>query len=362
MLFSFLTVHNQSLNPWTGKIICFNENKIIQNEGTFEGYKAYYGTYAHLQNIEKYTAIPFLLFKNNNSNKKPLLLIFNGGPGITNFRLPEGVDTLLTIFDILLPGYQGIDVIQDSTFKIPENNINIIRTIAQDAAGIVKNLNPDTVLVVGHSFGTVYATNFLNEFNTAQHYAIFFSPITLTDITEEINGMSQMLYSYFKNDSCQHLYETLINYLKLSTAQEKTVMGLIYYLSTFENFNNLKTSLQNGINPNPLLLSIYQQQTKNLNKKSQKENLSNCFFIPKNFFNDNENDTFIKQLIFKYFIPLIDNRLQPEKKTIDLPETVITYSGEYDYHIISKEIIPSAAHFDIWKNAYKYIIQTWFEK
>lgn len=349
-----LNTNGQVISPWTKKAIYLEEGKITTKEGIYQGFAAYYGVFSHLIKEDKYTALPFLFFSAD-SNKKPLLLVFNGGPGITNFIIPNGLDSLLLHFNVLLPGYRGIDVEKTkSEDYFMQNTINLI---VKDACEIVKQLNPDTVFVVGHSFGCIYSTEYIKKSNNDTTMAAIFSPIVSNNIYEIANNMEKMIFSYFEKSNCVDLYDTLLTKINTTKYPQETVMGLIYYLSNYSNFDKLLEILDDKTDIQLVLLNFYEQQIKETKKEAQKENLSAYLYMPENK-DKTCNSSFIKQSIIEYFIALTTNK--NDLQLSNHPQ-IKTFTGEYDYQTIHGEVIPLKAHYDVWSNAYKYIIQTYLQ-
>ena len=350
-----LSVKCQVFDPWTNKIIHLENGKVGMREGVYKGLTTYYGAFAHIPKADNYTALPFLLISNDFKNK-PVLLVFNGGPGVTNFIIPNGIDSLLLHFNVLLPGYRDIDIEKPE----PQNHsiLDPVELIVQDATEIVRQLEADTVFVVGHSFGSIYANEYIRKNGSDTAMAVLFSPIFVGNIYDVAANMEQMVFSYFRNNDYTDLYDTLL--IKIQSKYPKEVsMGLVYYLSHYNNFNQLIAMIQTKVDIPPVLLNIYQQQTKEVNKEAQKENLSACLFIPEQqiIFNDT-NRTYIRQAIIEYFLSLITNKKSTNYRNL---QPVKIYIGEYDYQMNDGEIIPHTSHYDVWTVAYKYIIQTYLQ-
>lgn len=184
-LFISLVLDAQVTSPYTKEILPFDEVGDYQlSHGNFSNYPAQYGLINHLG---KLNALPFVLIQKDTLN--PWLMILNGGPGRTNLRLSFELDSLLPRYNIFIPGYRGID---DKTFEGYENlSIDSLKqfityhkklfgsqNVCEDIHLICKQLNIDSLSILGHSFGTLISAEFTQMYPKMVDTIFAFSPVS----------------------------------------------------------------------------------------------------------------------------------------------------------------------------------------
>lgn len=183
-LLLFHSTFSQIRNPYTEEIIPVNAvGDIYSTSGNFYQYAANYGLLYHFET--KY-ALPYIAIEHDTLN--PWMLILNGGPGRSNIRLSFDIDSLVRYYNVLIPGYRGIDDRMIETFvNCRENNlpklisnkrhISGINAIAGDIIQILQAKHIRNIKILAHSYGTMVAKE-LYKIKPAVTDTIFaFSPV-----------------------------------------------------------------------------------------------------------------------------------------------------------------------------------------
>lgn len=176
---------SQIKNTRTNQLLPFKEKgDFVVNSGNFNHYPAGYGFIYH--RAGKY-ALPFLTFRRDTTN--PWMVILNGGPGRSNLRLSFEIDSLLNHYNILLPGYRGIDdrvianvaeYADDSILHFVENHQQEFNTthVANDLALIAGSLELKKLTILAHSYGTIVAKTLYNHHPAIIDTIFAFSPVS----------------------------------------------------------------------------------------------------------------------------------------------------------------------------------------
>ncbi len=358
LILATVCLSGQVINPWTNSQISMSSSCNITKSGIFEGYIADYGVYAHKGLSDKYKALPFLFMPSEKVNA-PVLLILNGGPGASNLVLPAGIDFLLEYFNILLPGYRGVDDYCSYNYEkygnVQELKICDIDLIAEDISNIVNFLKCDSVYIAAHSFGVVYASKYMQKKDNVKKTSIFFSPITTQNIIAVISNMEKMVRKYFEG-FCNGAdkYEKIITDIKNSSSPEQLSMALTIFLSDIQGGVKIDSVLEWGKPAIELLQNIYTSYENSINKQDRSDKLS-CYF--------NYSDTTGKSdlgrlgiLLYNYFINNVLTET-PNFKTIEYGSPSVAISAFYDYSIPKTQIvIENTGHSDIWNKAWQFII------
>jgi len=356
LIFFSACFYGQIINPWTNTQIKLSDNCKIVDNCIFQGLNAKYGVYAHKGYGHKYKALPFLLLPSEKTDA-PNLIILNGGPGVSNLKAPEGVDSLLNYFNILIPGYRGVDdCLEDSYDELDkQQNSYSISLISKDISNIVAALKFDSVYVAAHSFGSIYACGYLLTQDGVNKKSIFVSPIMTQDIATVLNRMEQMVEKYFSNyHNGSEKYNTVLDGIENSSNPEQLSMALVIFLSEFHNGYKIDSILESRGAIVELLQNTYSSYKYAVNSIDKQNQLSS-------YFNFNDTTGFnnlgrLGKLLLKYFI----NETQPDTSLFSpfkyyTPDATI--SAYYDYSVsFNDKVVNNTGHSDIWSKAWKYII------
>lgn len=358
--FSLFTSKGQIIDPWSSKVVYFGENKIDTREGIFEGYRVKYGVYCHKPNVDHYKALPFIYIPANKNPLAPLMVVFNGGPGSTNMSIIPHADSLLNRFSILLVGYRGVDDnfsdIQHTVNEVRKHVPDDIRSISKDVLNIVEYFQNDTIFVVGHSFGTVYACDFLaykSRFNCIR--SVFFSPMFTRNLYEISSIMENMVADYFKDSvDSSILYQDIVKQVAESDIPENTAMGLILYLSEIKNFKKLYDALKNKKSIVSYCMDGYRQHQEHILMSDQISKFSL-------FFKDDKTKNIclgqIGEAIYHYFQDRISVNSLSSSALLECEPDVI-FVAQYDFSDKrNATIVNGASHSSLWNDAYKFIIE-----
>jgi pimeloyl-ACP methyl ester carboxylesterase len=358
-------ISGQIIDPWNGKQINPGSAQISIREGIHEGLRAKYGVYAHQSNQEQYTALPFILIPCETNENAPIVVIFNGGPGASNLTLPAGTDSLIQHFHVLLPGYRGSDDVVPNlltkTEKTKKGHQTVFQLIASDISAILTSLKADTVYIAAHSFGSVYACEFLLMPSSLTKKAIFISPVMTQDITKVVFRMEKMVLDYFS--TCldgDEKYKKIISIIEQSPNQDQMSLGLVLYLSEYQNFKKLISTIDGKQNTATVLKEAFDTHQKSINRIDQSNKVSEYFNIADTSYIAHLGK--LGTMIHAYFRPLIregsTNRVNFDRC---IPEIII--SAEFDFSIPTNNItIEKTGHSDVWKNTYKHLIKMYREK
>ncbi|MDD2563569.1 MAG: hypothetical protein PHU27_05080 [Salinivirgaceae bacterium] len=347
----------QVIDPWTGKAIFNNSSSIQTRNGIFEGFNAQYGLLAHRPQMEHYKSLPFIYLQGNTPNKKSLIVVFNGGPGASNLSTLPYSDSLINCFSILMVGYRGVD---DESQNSRQEHETIARddfnNIACDALKVIQHYGYDTVYVVAHSFGTVYACEFLKyKGHFSQFYSLFFSPVLTRDLNAVSRSMENMIKKVFDDFECSSLEcQRVLNQITNSEDPGNTALGLVLLLSKFENFDIVRNFLQQDKSIVPACELAYKQHENAISVTDQKVKYTL-------FFDDSSEETEIRgvfgQAIYRYFKNrYVSSRSLKCNFDICIPDT--TFVAQYDFsEVLNATEIRNTAHSSVWNIAYKYIIE-----
>ena len=229
------TLLAQIRNPFTEEILPIGkDNLLVQEPGNFNRLNAHYGFIHHRNG--KY-ALPFLTFERD--PHKPWLIILNGGPGRSNIRLSFEIDPLLDSYNILLPGYRGMDdraleVLDKSNDKeiltFVEQNRDDFSTdkVASDLALIAESLQISRALLVAHSYGAIVA-NVLHDQNPLLIDTIMaFSAVDPSRPMPDPERLHQILNESFvsKGINTTAFEDTLSQWLK-QEASDNLILGFV---------------------------------------------------------------------------------------------------------------------------------------
>jgi hypothetical protein len=356
LMFFNICVFGQIINPWTNTQVKISNNCKIVDNGIFQGLNAKYGVYAHKGHGHRYKALPFL-FLPSEKKDAPNLIILNGGPGVSNLRAPEGVDSLLNYFNILIPGYRGVDdCLIDSYEELDKKqNSHTISLISKDISNIAAALKFESVYVAAHSFGSIYACNYLLMEDGVDKKSIFVSPIMTQDIATVLNKMEQMVEKYFSNyRNGSEKYNNVLTEIENSSDPEQLSMALVIFLSEFQNCYKIDSILESKGSIVGLLQNTHNSYKYTINAIEKQDKLSS-------YFNFNDTTGFsnlgkLGKLLLKYFV----NEVQPNTSPFHMfkyctPDTTI--SAYYDYSVcFNDKVIENTGHSDIWSKAWRYII------
>jgi len=362
IIFFNTCVYGQIINPWTDTQIKLSGKCKIVDNGIFQGLNAKYGVYAHKGLGHKYKALPFL-FLPSEKKDAPNLIILNGGPGVSNLKAPEGIDSLLNYFNILIPGYRGVDdCLKDNYDELDkQQNSCSISLISKDISNIVAALKFDSVYVAAHSFGSIYACSYLLEQDGVDKKSIFISPIMTQDIATVLSKMEQMVEKYFSNyNNGSGKYNNVLTEIENSSNPEQLSMALIICLSEFQNSYKIDSILESKGSIIELLQNTYCSYKYTVNQTDKQNKLSS-------YFNFDDTTGFynlgsLGKLLLKYFI----NETQPNTSLFCpfkyyTPDTTI--SAYYDYSVsFNDKVVNNTGHSDIWSKAWRYIIDYFNEQ
>ncbi len=356
-MFFSTCIFGQIINPWTSTQVKISDDnyKIVDN-GIFQGLNAKYGVYAHKGHGHRYKALPFL-FLLSEKKDAPNLIILNGGPGVSNLKAPEGVDSLLNYFNILIPGYRGVDdCLEDNYDELDkQKNSYNISLISKDISNIVAALKFDSVYVAAHSFGSIYACNYLLIEDGVSKKSIFVSPIMTQNIATVLSKMEHMAEKYFSNYcNGSEKYDNVLTEIENSSEPEQLSMALVIFLSEFQNCYKIDSILESKGSIIELLQNTYISYKHAINSTDKQYKLSGYFnFNDTTGFNDLGR---LGKLLLNYFV----NEAKPNTSSFSpfkycTPDTII--SAFYDYSVcINDQIVKNSGHSDIWSKAWRYII------
>lgn len=186
IIFSLVS-KGQVTNPYTGEILPFEKiGDFSLSEGNFNSYPVQYGLINH---IGRLNALPFIVIEQD--TLKPWMVILNGGPGRSNLRLSFELDSILRYYNVLIPGYRGIDdkifdgfkkVSKDSLELFIANHKNLFgsENISSDIKQIAGHLNIKSLTLLGHSFGTLVSAEFATLYPSLVDTIFAFSPVSFT--------------------------------------------------------------------------------------------------------------------------------------------------------------------------------------
>lgn len=358
-LLSGANLIGQAINPWTNLQTGCTHNKTELKNGIFDGYQAQYGLIAHKNIALNYKALPFLLLPSYSPNSKHVLVVLNGGPGISNLALPMGTDSLLYYFNILIPGYRGVDDVFFHAYQTPDyeqiNHLSDIKLIAHDISNIVNELGFDTVYIAAHSFGTVYGCEYLSIDDNTIKTSFFFSPLMTHDIVLVVKSMERMIENYFRafcTDS--NLYPTILD--KISEADNPGIlsMGLLFMFTEYRNGEQIDILSNPCASIIDLLQASYNAGINRVVLKDKNRKLSDLFCC-----RTNTKDTDMGRLgkyLHSYFTLTIDEHGRSVTLlTSCSPDLII--NAQYDYSVSPVGIVvENSGHADIWRSAWQYII------
>jgi pimeloyl-ACP methyl ester carboxylesterase len=174
----------QKRHPVTHQLVPIqNTGDYLLEDGTLFGYQAKFGIINHSKGTY---GLRFVMFESLESN--PWLVILNGGPGRTNIRLPFEIDSILSKYNLLLPGYRGVDDgayenlsgRSDSTIEafIRKNRTTYsTQKLVDDVMLICEMIHIDSFYIAAHSYGTIVGRT-LYEANKENVTGLFeFSPV-----------------------------------------------------------------------------------------------------------------------------------------------------------------------------------------
>ncbi|MFO7864437.1 MAG: alpha/beta hydrolase [Salinivirgaceae bacterium] len=233
----------QKRHPVTNQLIPIpNYGNSVFEDGTFYGYEAKFGIINHSENE---SGLQFVLLESLETN--PWLVILNGGPGRTNMRLPFEIDSLLKTFNLLLPGYRGIDDgaykklggKSDSTIEafIHQNRkYYSTQKLVDDVMLICEQVHIDSFYIAAHSYGTIVAKKLYKSDELSVNGMFEFSPVMETapvpnpDFLQSItNHVADSI-----NVNLTEIEDTLRLWMQ-SPRQHNLAMGLIASFYIYDN-------------------------------------------------------------------------------------------------------------------------------
>ncbi len=370
ILFLLLTIQTswaQMRNPYNEEILPFSKDlKLIQEPGNFNQHKAMYGFVNHTKG--KY-ALPFLTFCPDTSNS--WLVILNGGPGRSNIRFSFDIDSLLQHFNILLPGYRGVDdralenVTDEDAATIHDfiqNNQTKYATekIAADIGFITDELQLSALTIVAHSYGTLVASELYKAKPQSIDTILAFSPV---DPCKPMPDPEKIRYFVFSMlDSVQQKIEPLEDTLAAWLASElsdELAMGFVASMYSKTDFKNLLEGMLNGDTSRS---DVIEKNDKYLKKRNLID-----FALKINRIEEPES---IKKSVYSQithiFYEKIQQYLEVENKNLkvstisaDLPANFFIPKYEFFYtHSYTSQHTQNCTcgHADLWERAPKFIL------
>lgn len=175
----------QLRHPVTEQMVAIpNRGDFKIEAGNFSNYEAGFGIINHMRS--RY-GLQFITLMRDES--LPWMVILNGGPGRSNLRLSFEIDSLLSYYNILLPGYRGFDdgayeaVFNDDDsrlqkFVLHHKSLFSTHAIADDVLLIIDALKIENYSILAHSFGTIVGRYLLNADTLHLDTLYAFSPVS----------------------------------------------------------------------------------------------------------------------------------------------------------------------------------------
>ncbi len=345
----------QCINPWDQKIYAAEYGSVNYKIGVYNGYTAHFGFLAHKKTQDLYAAIPYLYLPDYNPQSNKIIVVTNGGPGNSNLLIPDFNDSVLKHYSILMIGYRGIDdQCASETLSQPYHDNDLIKNSSNDFLQIIQYYSPDTLIVVSHSYGSVMANTIIYSLKNKMFvFGIFVSPLLTLDLSEIAHSLEQTIQkSLSRSDKGIFVLETLKSTL-LNSEKEKLALGLLYFLSRYNNLSQIPADINESA-LKEILLKQYNYYESKVCKSARKLALSEI--ITKSIPAHEDEFGFLGQLFYNYLNSLISgNQLKgvykPNSDTINL-----VIMAEEDFFTYSPSIIISkTAHADIWELVWKQL-------
>lgn|GEM_PF-4929362 len=345
ILFSdFSIIHAQCINPWNLKFEHLKAGDISVNPGIYNGYDAEYGFISHINAKDPFVGLPFIFIPAKDSISKKIIVVLNGGPGKSNLNLPFVNDTLISRFSILIPGYRGVD---DSLGKISYINLwdqNIIDATATDIIKIVRHYAPDTLVMVSHSFGSVFAKKIIENIqNKTFTIPIYVSPMVTNDVAVIATSLQNMIQRGLShgelNQSAFHLFVTLPDFSPLDA------IGLVFLFGKYDNIVNLYSGSITVKELQDLTQNEYRRNESQIKTWHRNRCLAEFLRTDNLLQEPTGRLAYLLQEYFKGFVTGSKNTAF----NIFFTSNEVVIEAEYDYfHVPESIVIKSTGHSDVW--------------
>ena len=370
LLIHEIGLYSQVRNATDNLLVPLNQKgDILFKDGTFRFYKAKYGLILHYKSAK--FALPFIVISQDTT--KPWLLVLNGGPGKSNLRLSFDIDSILNDFQVLIPGYRGVDDnflnsalqfndVDCKRFVVEHKSDFGTATIAQDIGLILNKLKIDSVYIVAHSYGGMVASELYKSNKTKIVSAYLFSPVLISNPIIDNNKIYSLL-KYVSNTLkvdeklvCHKLYQVYDSINKSNLF----ALGVVSQLYKMQDAKQMIVDLLNNkLNTSEVIKRgevVFNEKTLldfalkfgcnahiiHIQADSYKVNFSKIFkdYIYKYSTSiDTLSVEYPEDSIFQYFIPRFDIY-----KTFDI-------KGK------NSKVYDNYAHSDIWINGSKILRQ-----
>jgi pimeloyl-ACP methyl ester carboxylesterase len=359
-----LVLDAQITNPYTGELLPFKKiGEFSLSDGNFDNYPAQYGLINHMDRLN---ALPFIVIERDSIN--PWLLILNGGPGRSNLRLSFELDSILKHYNVLIPGYRGIDDktfdgyndLSPDTLQMFVNNHKKLfgsKNICEDIKLITSVLGIDSVSILAHSFGSIISFEYASLYHNNVDTIFAFSPVNARKPYPSSEKLKRIIDSvaFCIDINPKQIAEKLYK-LSQGATSNYFYMGIIASFYTREDIRNFLIELYNDKLDKEMLIN---RGERFVNQKWLFDfGLKFCFIEPLEY---NEKDIYgriangFKDLVNKF---VKDKNCSERHYNLDsLP--ICAFIPEYEFLYSEKDNQMNykckCGHADLWKQAPKLI-------
>jgi pimeloyl-ACP methyl ester carboxylesterase len=183
------------------------------------------------------------------------MVILNGGPGRSNLRLSFELDSILKYYNVLLPGYRGIDdKIFDGFNKVSADSLKLFianhkslfgsGSISSDIKLIAEHLKIESLTLLGHSFGTLVSAEFATIYPSLVDTIFAFSPESFNKPYPSAKKLRGIVDSMsIKLGYSPNAITTKLSALGEGSQSESFYMGVISSFYTRNDIINFLTEL-----------------------------------------------------------------------------------------------------------------------